>query len=119
MSGLTSYASSIDLNESTSPAFVKMYISGQIITGNEQFRIADNPFKIFPNPAHDNLTVELNGSSEVYKAEIINASGKTLKTTRLTDGSNTIYINSFSAGLYLIRITDTKGKEYKQRFIKQ
>ncbi len=119
ISGLNSYASNVDLNENTSPAFVKMFISGQIITGNEQLHIASNQVKIFPNPAHDNLTVELNGSSEVYTAEIINTSGKILKTTRLTDGSNTIYISSFSAGLYLIRITDTKGKEYKQRFIKQ
>ena len=119
MSGLTSYASNVDLNESTSPAFIKMTISGQIITGNEQLPIAVNPFQIFPNPAHDYVNVELSGSSEVYTAEIINTSGRTVKTTRLTNGTNTIYINSFSAGLYLIRITDTKGKEYKQRFIKQ
>jgi hypothetical protein len=119
MSGLTSYPSYVDLNEDTSPAFVKMYISGQIITGKSEKEIEQNVFKIYPNPALDILNIEISASSGVYPAEIMNTSGKILKITRLIAGTNTIQISNLPSGLYLIRITSTKGCQYMQRFIKQ
>lgn len=119
MSGLTSRSSLVDLNKNTSPAFVRMYISGQTITGKSEKEQTYCPFKIFPNPAHDILNIDLNGSSETYQAEFINASGNVLKTARLTSGINTIPISNLPTGLYLIKISCLKGSQYTQRFIKQ
>ena len=119
VSGLTSYPSLVDLNEITSPASVKMYISGQTITGTSEKELTQNVFKLYPNPANDILNVEMNGLSGVCSTEIINTSGKILKTTRLIAGANTIQISNLLFGLYLIRITGSKGNQYLQRFIKQ
>ena len=119
MSGLTSRSSLVDLNKNTSPAFVRMYISGQTITGKSEKEQTYYPFKIFPNPAHDILNIDLNGSSETYQAEFINASGNVLKTARLTSGINTIPISNLPTGLYLIKISCLKGSQYTQRVIKQ
>lgn len=119
MSGLTSFPSLVDLNENTSPAFVKMYISGQIITGTSEKELAKNMFKIYPNPAHDILNIEMNGSSGAYPSEIISTSGRILKTARIIPGTNKIQISNLPSGLYLIRITDTNGSQCMQKFIKQ
>jgi PKD repeat protein len=119
MSGLTSYPSVVDLNENTSPAFVKMYISGQTITAKSAKEPADNLFKIYPNPAHDILNIDMNNSFVTYPAEIINTSGKILKTARLISGTNTIQISNLPTGLYLLKISGQIGSQYTQRFIKQ
>jgi PKD repeat protein len=65
-------------------------------------------FKVYPNPAHGNVTVDLsgfNGSSEV-KMEIFNMTGK-MVSGRSMQGSmkHPLRLEGLPAGIYIIRVT--------------
>ncbi len=73
-------------------------------------------FQLFPNPGVDVLHVKSNfmGASTV-SMEIFDYSGKLLLNGPFT---NTIQIESFNSGIYLLRMTDEAGNHYYQRFQK-
>ncbi len=61
-----------------------------------------NPIKLFayPNPNSGNFTIE---SSEKIKVELLDVSGKTLLSQEIRDGINTIDINEFANGIYILK----------------
>ncbi len=64
-------------------------------------------FTLFPNPAHDALTIESNNGG---KALIQNAStGQTIKEFSLSSNSETIDIKTLEMGMYLLTIIDAKN----------
>ena len=119
ITGLTTYPYYIVLNENTSPAFVKMIISGLIITANDEQKTIKQLFKIYPNPASEIITIETDGNSDSYQVEIISISGKLLYSQSLSNTNSTIDISDLPSGLYLVKITGNKGNVYQERIIKQ
>jgi PKD repeat protein len=119
ITGLTTYPFYVVLNENTNPAFVKMIISGLIITANDEQKTIKQLYKIYPNPANDIITIGNEGNPDVYQVEIISISGRLLKSQSLLSGNNTFEISDLPSGLYLVKITDNKGNAYQERIIKQ
>ena len=86
-------------------------------TINENFE--ENFFKIYPNPAHNYVTLDFievsSGSVSIYDIggrQIINKEFNSSKV-------EIISIEDFSSGIYIIRVLDEKAREYKGNFIKR
>jgi len=74
-----------------------------------------NNILIYPNPAKDNLTIEIYKNATV---EIVNLQGQIVKNITLTNYKNDIDIKKLIDGVYLIKITTDKEIIVK-KFIKQ
>jgi PKD repeat protein len=119
IAGLTTYPYYVTLNGNTSPAFVKMIISGLIITSTEEQETTKQRFKIYPNPTTECITIETDGNSVSYKAEIFSISGKIVKAQSQLEVNSTVDLSDLPPGLYLVKITGNKGNIQQERIIKQ
>lgn len=76
-----------------------------------------NP-RIYPNPAHDNLTIELNtefhGKSQMM---ILNTNGAIVHERILSENQSTIDLSSFTSGVYFVKITNNHDT-HTSKFIK-
>lgn len=68
--------------------------------------IAQAELKVYPNPAHDLLTIECVDAQSV---SIVSVLGQTLFEADMTSEIMTVSLAEFTAGLYLIRIVSDKG----------
>ncbi len=76
-----------------------------------------NPFSmdIYPNPAINELTVEMKQKAEI---EISNIKGQVIKTIHCNDSKTTIDTGNFPVGVYIIKVKTDKGIAIK-KFIKE
>jgi hypothetical protein len=104
------------------PASHAYYYADDIsVTEDTKNGIASNKYldkTIFPNPAHDYiiLKIALNKNSKI---EIINSSGVILREAdeKQSEGEIKIYVKDLVAGIYTLRIFDSKSIIY-HKFIK-
>ena len=64
-----------------------------------------NVFSIFPNPATENITVELNYNSNA-QFEIYAADGKLISTGNINGENNILNISDLAEGMYMMFISD-------------
>lgn len=78
----------------------------------EEFSIG---FNMFPNPATEMISITIN----TYQAdlEIYSIKGQLILNEPLSFGSNTIQLDSFSSGMYLVKITSENYTETKKLLI--
>lgn len=70
----------------------------------------DNSVKIYPNPATDQVTVELSSQSvSKSQIEIIDITGRIVIAQDFSTRSSNVDISQLSAGEYIVRITDDQG----------
>ncbi|MBP5496665.1 MAG: leucine-rich repeat domain-containing protein [Bacteroidales bacterium] len=77
-------------------------------------------FTVYPNPAGEVVYVELDGA-DIANVALYDLQGRvveTLRATSLQDGIATVNMRNVPAGVYVLRVTDTNGKEYQQKVIK-
>lgn len=84
-------------------------------TGTEEYsnNISDD-ILMYPNPAKENLTIEINKDATV---EIINLQGQVVKNITLTNSENTINLKGLIDGVYVIKITTDKEMVMKKLVI--
>ncbi|MFC5536971.1 YCF48-related protein [Rhodocytophaga aerolata] len=88
----------------------------EVITGfNKEI---DDKIKIFPNPADDQVNIQLEGNNAGVSIEMLNTMGTSLYKTTFYSGSNfhSIPTNSITPGLYLIKIS-TLQKTYVRKVL--
>ena len=78
--------------------------------------IAGNTTKIFPNPSDGRFTIEYNGDNAIYTVSDI--CGKNIAHGKLSFGQNSLNLQGFPNGLYIISI-NSGDATYKQKIIKQ
>ena len=71
--------------------------------------------KLYPNPAENNLYIV--SKSALKKVEIYNVVGKQVK--EYDDVLQSINVSDLKTGVYMIRLTDVKGKTVTSKFIKK
>ncbi|GJM36019.1 MAG: hypothetical protein DHS20C18_50200 [Saprospiraceae bacterium] len=81
----------------------------------QQFPISSSAQNIdlFPNPAHDFVTIKsLTSESEIYQIQIFDASGKLVETQTPKDQINKVVINvqNLPSGLYWIKVVGETGE---------
>ena len=76
-------------------------------------------FSIYPNPAKNVVNIQLQNNSNVTlkSALIYDLNGKVVHTTN--DLNQPINIEKLANGTYILSVSDTTGKSYPQKFIKE
>ncbi len=98
--------------------------NGKLSTGNVHGKGSDLDFiSLMPNPATDNVTLELNlGGTEDVKITITDMAGKLVSSQKaaLNNGVNKIVVpvQNLNAGVYFIQVA-SKNKSIHSRFVKQ
>ena len=77
---------------------------------------------VYPNPTDDLLFVELSGAG-IQSAALFDLQGRVVTNAGVCDtpqrGTATMNLRSIPAGVYLLRVTDTEGREYHQKIVKK
>lgn len=95
-----------------------MYFAVARDSANSINELDENKFSIYPNPANDRLTVQLNSeNSLIQNLKIINLLGETIDEYKeLNKNSTRINTNRLKAGIYFLIIESNK-EVLKQKFI--
>lgn len=72
-----------------------------------------NDIKTYPNPATNELTMEITGNMESVNFEIINSTGEVVYKGNFNE-KITLQTSSFEAGIYLIKLTNEYNSECKK-----
>jgi len=85
---------------------------------------SDASVKLYPNPAGDNLNIEMEAMGEgVSSIQIIDVTGRVLKTIKSTikkgHNTNNINISTLAKGTYLVSISKGKELKYSKTFLKK
>ena len=71
--------------------------------------------KLSPNPANSFVNIT---TGSIMKLEIFSILGNLIATENLYEGTNTISVSNYPAGVYIMKMTDeTNRKEYMQKLI--
>jgi hypothetical protein len=90
---------------------------GQPLKINEIARSAG--FELYPNPSKDLVYVKLNNSSDNYKYELTDITGRTISMSTNTNTENRFDISNLVSGCYFIKVTSlSDNKTTTKRFIK-
>ncbi|OYU96319.1 MAG: hypothetical protein CFE21_07940 [Bacteroidetes bacterium B1(2017)] len=87
-------------------------------TGLNQIEESDN-FRLYPNPALTEITVDVFGGAKITGIEIYDIEGK-LVQQKLVQGnlpSTTLKLSEHPTGYYLVKITSNEGVAYKKLLI--
>ncbi len=71
--------------------------------------------KIFPNPTHGKLTIEV--QNEQAKFELYDLNGKLLISKELNSKVTNLDLQNIAKGLYLVKIKDLENKIYMQKLV--
>jgi hypothetical protein len=77
----------------------------------------EHPFTLYPNPVKDQLSLRFDDGVEPESVELYDLTGRWVSTKR--NGLKNIDLNAISSGVYMLRITTTDGKTYRERVIKE
>jgi hypothetical protein len=68
--------------------------------------------QIAPNPASDFVTIQLTNSAQVeaLQVELFDLAGKLVYTNQFTGTTNTLSVNEFDSGIYMLTITSKSAK---------
>ena len=77
-----------------------------------------NDFKIYPNPANDYVTIELNAINTSSKLEVYDIQGKViLVNNNINSESIQLNISEFNSGLYFIKVSNSGASEIQKLII--
>jgi hypothetical protein len=80
---------------------------GQVYRTSQEQKVATDA-QVFPNPARNQINIQLNGISNNVKVELTDLLGRVIETiyTGKSEGLNTLHqLPNLSAGLYLVNIS--------------
>jgi len=92
----------------------------QVVTNLEDDKALD--FRIFPNPMHDLLRIQLpSGLQGELEVEIHDALGRTLLTKRFSSNANEVQLNTsfLTQGAYMLRLKAADGQTQWHKLIKE
>lgn len=71
--------------------------------------------KIYPNPAHTDLNIELiNSDSDLIQVDVLDISGKLIKSAQFNSSIHVLDVSSLSGGTYLLRLRSDKASYFKK-----
>jgi hypothetical protein len=98
-------------------------INGDVIpiVGLEELNLDKLTFNLYPNPAKDKINIStINTIEEEVEIQVVDITGKILKTETLNKGSQfiSIRLDDLSSGIYLLQLKSKNGLTQK-RFVKE
>ena len=82
----------------------------------EEREIAD--FKVYPNPVENVLFIELSGGAGIANVVLYDLQGRIMNSPN-SFNSPILDMKSVPAGVYILRVTDTDGKEYHRKIVRK
>lgn len=73
---------------------------------------------LFPNPAHGDVTINVNGIGKDAMLSVVDVSGRVLMHQPVVGKENVITTQRLAAGIYLLKYSDSSHTEIL-RFVKQ
>lgn len=89
---------------------------GMVTLGTQDF-LNNNNFETYPNPATNNVTIDLL-ETDNSDLEVFDFNGKKLLTQKLSNLSNNINIENLVSGVYIFQVSSNKGSATR-KVIKQ
>lgn len=83
--------------------------------GTEDFQNAE--FRLYPNPAREQLTIEMTDAASTYQVEIFDMLGKKVYNTEIQNKGQ-INVSSLASGTYLVKL-NSNSQTSTVRFVKQ
>jgi hypothetical protein len=83
--------------------------------GFEEYQRADEKLVLYPNPAKNELTLQISGFN-ISDFQIINILGE-IQKFQISDSK--IDISHFASGVYFITVTSEDGKRWTEKFVKE
>lgn len=83
----------------------KYGLSGSSVASKSE----EESFQVYPNPANDFMTIDRSSDQTPAKIEIVDARGATVVRETMTGRLSAISLHTLSAGLYVIKLSSTKG----------
>jgi hypothetical protein len=92
-------------------------------TGVALEQAGDKSFSLYPNPAHDQITIRFSGDNQEMQVAVLDITGRILSTeTNVTLGSNqpyTLNLSKLVPGVYIIAISDGNGSAERFKIVKE
>jgi hypothetical protein len=79
---------------------------------------AENTVMIYPNPAHENLSIKLSRLQQGATYVVYDANGKIVLSGRMINDTKTISMKSLASGVYYVQIRNGKNVT-TQKIVKQ
>lgn len=102
---------------------VRLHISNNIVgTNSPEIEVLD--WSIFPNPAEQEIFIQLNAPFNLKDAQVVIYDGKGVKMTKqvISDGfaeQIRVSTNQLSSGLYVIEVLLSNGQRFSKGFVKK
>ena len=77
------------------------------------------PYCCYPNPAKDNIYIELSPDADCQSVELYTLDGRLVKTCHGASLQTTIDISSLNSGVYMLKLRMSDGKEWSERIVKE
>ena len=91
------------------PKSLRMIVRMPIASGLAE--VSENTLAIFPNPAANQLRIELQGFPDILRIELVNTAGEVLQSivNPVTDSAIVLPIGQVANGLYMVRVSGSNG----------
>jgi len=74
---------------------------------------------VYPNPAKDNIYIELSPDADCQSVELYTLDGRLVKTCHGASQQTTIHVENLNAGVYILKLRMADGKEFAERIVKE
>lgn len=93
------------------------FLNGVDISTSVGQVIESNYLNIFPNPVKDKI--QLNSNYRVIKVELIDMTGRTLKSMERANGIHAVDSDDLKNGIYMIKATTEVNQVFLKKFVKE
>ena len=80
--------------------------------------VSSNMISVYPNPAHDNVSVQIKGNNTKGSIQLINEIGQILSQQNMNSATTTFDLGKLPSGIYIVRV-QIDGAAFYQKVIKQ
>jgi hypothetical protein len=87
--------------------------------GIKDYADSKSKFTLYPNPATENLHLELTDNIVIDKINIYNQLGEVVIQKQISSRSAQINVASLSKGVYIIEVISASGDYFKEKFVKE
>jgi uncharacterized protein YuzB (UPF0349 family) len=95
-----------------------IYFKNNLINGVNEINCPNFSFEVYPNPAHEQLTILATVSDQNFTFKLFEISGKLIKEAVMTNNKLAINIKEVPAGTYIIELSDKNSVSRKKLIIK-
>ncbi|AZA92270.1 Protease 1 precursor [Chryseobacterium nakagawai] len=112
----TIYLKQVGVKLGNEPYYGEIVLNGTL--ANQEI-VIDRAVKLYPNPTKDILNIDFNGK-KFKTLDVYSLDGKKIITKDLSS-LNTIQVNlsQYPAGIYMVTLIDSNGKNYPNKIIKK